>query len=99
MTNAESQRSLLKERSYFINIIYGGRLMDPKILKKAEDLSLRYEQKQDRLSFLSGFVEGFKHLKATNSGEAYDEGRVYGEREVRAKERIRVTTKKLRVAK
>ncbi|MDI7213794.1 hypothetical protein [Leptospira santarosai] len=31
--------------------------------------------------FLTGFVEGFKHLKGTGSGEIYETGKAYGARE------------------
>lgn len=53
--------------------------MNQRILKKAEDLSQKYESRQDQISFLTGFVEGYKHLKATRVGDdAYENGRVYG---------------------
>ncbi|KAA1289096.1 hypothetical protein C4X99_01895 [Leptospira interrogans serovar Geyaweera] len=55
--------------------------MNQRILKKAEDLSQKYESRQDQISFLVGFVEGYKHLKGVGSGEAYENGRTYGLRE------------------
>ncbi|EKO25127.1 MULTISPECIES: hypothetical protein [Leptospira] len=56
--------------------------MNQRILKKAEDLSQKYESRQDQISFLVGFVEGYKHLKATRAGDdAYVNGRMYGLRE------------------
>ncbi|WOT12247.1 hypothetical protein [Leptospira interrogans] len=70
---------LLCERAIFINKIFGGRTLNDRILKKAEDLSQKYESRQDQISFLVGFVEGYKHLKATRVGDdAYENGRVYG---------------------
>ncbi|WP_036042211.1 hypothetical protein [Leptospira alstonii] len=55
--------------------------MNDRILKKAEALSLKYETQKDQIAFLTGFVEGFKHLKGIDSGEAYENGRTYGLRE------------------
>nr|WP_232616626.1 hypothetical protein [Leptospira weilii] len=76
---SELEYELLCERANFLNLIYGGRIMNDRILKKAEDLSLKYESRQDQMSFLAGFVEGYKHLKATRVGDdAYENGRVYG---------------------
>lgn len=76
---SELEYELLCERANFINLIYGGRNLNDRILKKAEDLSQRYESRQDQISFLTGFVEGYKHLKATRAGDdAYENGRVYG---------------------
>lgn len=75
----ELEYELLCERANFINLIYGGRTVNDRILKKAEDLSLKYESRQDQISFLTGFVEGYKHLKATRAGDdAYENGKVYG---------------------
>ncbi|EKO53574.1 hypothetical protein [Leptospira kirschneri] len=81
-SNANEQdleNALLRERANFINLMYGGRPLNDRILKKAEDLSQKYESRQDQISFLMGFVEGFKHLKATRAGDdAYENGRAYG---------------------
>ncbi|EMF44800.1 hypothetical protein LEP1GSC034_0891 [Leptospira interrogans str. 2003000735] len=76
------ENALLRERAIFINKIFGGRTLNDRILKKAEDLSQKYESRQDQISFLLGFVEGYKHLKATRAGDdAYVNGRMYGLRE------------------
>ncbi|UOG62167.1 hypothetical protein [Leptospira noguchii] len=55
--------------------------MNKKTLGRAEKFALTYESKEDQISFLVGFVEGYKHLKATRSDDAYENGRVYGEKE------------------
>ncbi len=55
--------------------------MNEKIIKKAEGLSLQYDSEKDRITFLTGFVEGFKYLKGTGSGEIYETGKAYGARE------------------
>ncbi|MBW9233567.1 hypothetical protein QMM42_17985 [Leptospira santarosai] len=55
--------------------------MNEKIIKKAEGLSLQYDSEKDRITFLTGFVEGFKHLKGTGYGEIYETGKAYGARE------------------
>ncbi|ULG94373.1 hypothetical protein FH584_17970 [Leptospira interrogans] len=78
---SELEYELLCERANFINLMYGGRTVNDRILKKAETLSLKYETQKDQIAFLAGFVEGYKHLKGVGSGEAYENGRTYGLRE------------------
>ncbi|MDI7196311.1 hypothetical protein [Leptospira santarosai] len=74
--------------------------MNQRILNKAEDLSQRYESRQDQISFLIGFVEGYKHLKATRSGDdAYENGRVCGEKEFKGLNSSTLTPPILRVVK
>ncbi|AXR69784.1 hypothetical protein DPV73_09655 [Leptospira mayottensis] len=74
--------------------------MNDRVLKKAEDLSQRYESRQDQISFLIGFVEGYKHLKATRAGDdAYENGRVCGEREFKGLDSSSLVAPKLRLVK
>lgn len=48
-------------------------------LKKAEKLSGQYLG--EKFKFLTGYVEGYRNFKATESGDVYDEGRRIGQRD------------------
>lgn len=55
--------------------------MNEKTLGRAEKLALTYESKKDQTIFLTGFIEGYNHLKGTGSGEIYEAGKAYGVKE------------------